>query len=124
MRVKTEKLNQDAANVVADAENMAAAKQELKAVEESLTTITEEFAAFRKEVRHKIDSLIAEQEAKDAGIQSELRNALEVARSKSEELQDLRAKLVEGDLKRSRDRRSADSGQSHGQVLKRPMELV
>ena len=26
--------------------------------------------------------------------------------------------------KRSRDRRSADSGQSHGEVLKRPMELA
>ena len=122
LRVIAENLKEEQANVAADAENVATVKQELKAVEESLTTITAEFAAFRNEARHRIDSLIAENEAQDTGIQSELRNALEVARSKSEELQDLRAKLVEEDLKRSRNRRSAESGQPHGQLPQRPTE--
>ncbi|KAH7403529.1 hypothetical protein BKA64DRAFT_641507 [Cadophora sp. MPI-SDFR-AT-0126] len=106
LRVRAEKLREDEAKVASAAENMAVVKQELRGVEVSLTKVTEEVAAFRTEARIKIDSLIAEHEAKYGVLQIDLKNALEVARNQSQELQDLRAQLAEEDLKRARDCRS------------------
>ncbi|PVH87389.1 hypothetical protein DL98DRAFT_582095 [Cadophora sp. DSE1049] len=120
LRVRAERLSEDEAKVAANTENMAAAEKHLKEVKASLTKITEEFAAFRKEARNKIDSLMAEHEAKDGAIQTDLKNALEVARNKSQELQGLHAQLVEEDLKRARDRRSADPGRLHEKVSEAP----
>ncbi|KAL5313978.1 hypothetical protein ACEPPN_018402 [Leptodophora sp. 'Broadleaf-Isolate-01'] len=114
LRARADKLKEDEVKAAVAIEKRAAAEQKLEKMKAVLTKVDKEFKSYREEAWVKIDGLIAEHEVKDTANQVELKKALEIAKTKTQELEDLPTRLVEEDLKKARDQtRSVESNQKN-----------
>ncbi|KAG4437404.1 hypothetical protein IFR05_007129 [Cadophora sp. M221] len=115
LRARAEKLKEDEAKAI---EKVAAAEQKLEEIKALLTIVDKEFKNHREEASAKIDSLAAEHELKQTANHVELKKAIEIAQTKTQELQNLRTQLVEEDLRKSREK--AHSARSSSQKNESP----
>ncbi len=96
-------ITQAKAKAAKESRNRATADRKLKEVEILRVKVEHEFNRFREEARSKLNALVAEQSAKDATTHAELERTHEDVRKTTQELQDLRAQMVEMELRNTRE---------------------
>lgn len=112
---KANKSREDGAKAIAHAKakaaeesrNRANAERNLKEADSLRVKVEDEFTRFREEARGKLGTLVAKQSANDSATRAELERTLKDLQMKTQELQDLRAQMVEMELGKAREQARA-----------------